>query len=177
MNMNRRNFLHHSAHYSVWTLVALTAGGVSTLSSGLAQTKKPAKKSIEKIMKTEEEWKKLLTPAQFQVARKKGTERAFSGEFYDHHEKGTYTCVCCDLPLFSSQHKFDSGTGWPSYWQPIDNANVGENKDMSYGMVRIESVCKRCDAHLGHVFDDGPKPTGLRYCINSVSLKFVKEGA
>ena len=173
MQLDRRTFIHHSA----LTLWALTAGGASTLSLGWAQTKKPAKKTIEKIMKTEEEWKKLLTPAQFQVARKKGTERAFSGEFWDHHEKGTYTCVCCDLPLFSSQHKFESGTGWPSFWQPIDSAHVGENKDVSYGMVRIESVCKRCDAHLGHIFDDGPKPTGLRYCINSVSLKFVKEGA
>jgi peptide-methionine (R)-S-oxide reductase len=172
MNLNRRNFIFDSGHGAL-TLLALSVGGASVW----AQTKKPAKKTIEKIMKTEEEWKKLLTPAQFQVARKKGTERAFSGEFHDHHEKGTYTCVCCDLPLFSSQHKFDSGTGWPSYWQPIDSAHVGEHRDTSYGMIRIESVCKRCDAHLGHVFDDGPKPTGLRYCINSVSLKFVKEGA
>jgi peptide-methionine (R)-S-oxide reductase len=167
MNLNRRTFIHHS----VWALLALTAGGV------LAQSKKPAKKTIEKIVKTEEEWKQLLTPNQFQVMRKQGTERAFSGEFHDHHEKGIYTCGCCDLPLFSSQHKFDSGTGWPSYWQPIDKAHVGEKKDTSHGMVRVEVVCNRCDAHLGHVFDDGPRPTGLRYCINSLSLKFVKAGA
>ena len=120
MNMNRRTFIHHSA----LTLAALSTGGLAAL----AQTKKSAKPTIEKIMKTEEEWKKLLTAEQFQVARKKGTERAFSGEFWDNHAAGVYTCVCCDLPLFSSKHKFDSGTGWPSYWQPIEKANVGENK-------------------------------------------------
>ena len=137
------------------------------------KNKKPVR--ADKVIKTEEEWKKMLTKDQFYVTRKKGTERAFSGAFWDHHEKGTYTCACCDLPLFSSDTKFDSGTGWPSYYQPISKKDVTEIVDRSLGMVRTEVECARCDSHLGHVFDDGPKPTGLRYCINSLSLKFVKK--
>lgn len=129
----------------------------------------------EKITKTDEEWQEQLTPDQYHVARKAGTEPAFTGKYWKTKDKGTYHCVCCGAPLFSSDTKFDSGTGWPSFYQPVEDGAVEEETDRSYGMVRTEARCARCNAHLGHVFPDGPKPTGLRYCMNSASLDLKPE--
>ena len=129
----------------------------------------------EKVVKTDEEWKKILTPEQFKVTRQRGTELACSGPYWNHHEKGIYKCVCCGTDLFRSDTKFESATGWPSFFSPVAPENIRLESDKSFGMARTEVLCARCDAHLGHVFDDGPKPTGLRYCMNSVALIFVKD--
>ncbi len=131
----------------------------------------------DRVEKKDEEWRATLSPEQYAVCREKGTERAFTGKYWNTKDDGVYRCVCCEAPLFHSDTKFDSGTGWPSFHSPVEPDSIREEQDHSYGMIRTEVVCSRCDAHLGHVFPDGPQPTGQRYCINSVSLEFNAEGS
>ncbi len=148
---------------------------LNTTTDSLVPPQYDGKNRLVKISKPESEWKKILNEQEYYVLRQEGTERAFSGDLWKNHAKGTYICRGCGLPLFSSATKFESGTGWPSFWKPLKPEYVKENSDSSHGMVRTEVECARCGGHLGHVFDDGPKPTGLRYCMNSVSMDFVPE--
>ncbi|HTG32760.1 MAG TPA: peptide-methionine (R)-S-oxide reductase MsrB [Thermoanaerobaculia bacterium] len=159
------------------TLIALALFGALALAAAVAPAPKAEKKGstqvIEKVVKTEDEWKKVLTPEQFNVLRKEGTERAFTSPLNDNHQKGVFVCAACGLALYSSDQKFESGTGWPSFWAPIDPTHITTKTDRSFFQSRTEVRCARCGGHLGHVFEDGPKPTGLRYCMNGVALKFV----
>ena len=174
--MQRRAFLKNGFSFVAAAGLAL-ADGPENLVKIIEFTDSGKRKGavkVEKVRKTDQEWREQLTPESYQVARHAGTERAFTGRYWNNHEHGLYKCVCCGNALFSAETKFESGTGWPSFWAPIARDNVVDKTDISLGMARTEVLCAKCDAHLGHVFDDGPQPSGLRYCMNSASLDFVK---
>jgi peptide-methionine (R)-S-oxide reductase len=161
--MNRRSFITS----------ALALGAFAALDARADGKGRSKAEEIGRVVKSDEEWRRLLTPEQYEVTRRGGTEAPGSSPLTQEHRRGTFLCVCCDLPVFSSKAKYDSHTGWPSFWQPLTKRHVREHEDRSLSEVRTEILCARCDAHLGHVFDDGPEPTGLRYCMNGVALKFV----
>lgn len=181
---SRRSFLAHAlttcAGFALGArALAQTAGSqpkrsnVVTIENFSAAGTSEGKAAVARIVKSDAEWRAQLSPASYQVARHEGTERPWSGEYAKNHDSGLYRCICCDTALFDSKTKFESGTGWPSFWQPISRLNVTETSDTTLGMRRTAVSCSRCDAHLGHVFPDGPRPTGLRYCMNSVALRFI----
>jgi peptide-methionine (R)-S-oxide reductase len=183
-SLSRRSFLTASAGacgaVALWSLrpassvFAATTPGMVTIVQFGANGKKTGKVVVPKVVKSDAEWQQLLSPISYQVTRQAGTERAYTGDTLNVHDRGLFRCVCCDTAAFSSDTKFDSGTGWPSFWQPIARENVVEVTDRSDGMERTAVSCRQCDAHLGHVFTDGPPPTGLRYCMNSAAMHFVK---
>ena len=168
--MDRRSFIRLGAAFGG---LAFASASVSSLAAASAADKGARAGGVGRVVRTDEEWRRLLTPEQYEVTRRKGTEAPYTSPLNKEYGRGSYLCVCCDLAVFSSKTKFDSHTGWPSFWSPISKRNVREEEDRSLAEVRTEVLCARCDAHVGHVFDDGPEPTGLRYCMNGVALKFV----
>jgi peptide-methionine (R)-S-oxide reductase len=183
--LTRRSFLVAATGAATAWAWQARAGSLAALTDAVTQVtitefsatgQRQERVRVPKVVKTEAEWKQQLTPDAFAVTRRHATERPFTGRYLNNHEQGLYRCICCGTAVFSSETKFESRTGWPSFWEPLTPDNIETADDLSFGMVRTSVSCRRCDAHLGHVFDDGPKPTGLRYCLNSVALQFVKRG-